>query len=64
LSQSELRKLGVTIEIGPDAHSPAGLDNVHVGVGLARKAWLAADDILNARSADEIIAFARKRRGL
>ena len=58
------RELGVTIEIGPDAHSPAGLDNVHIGVGLARKAWLAADDILNARSADEIIAFARKRRGL
>jgi DNA polymerase (family 10) len=58
------RELGVTIEIGPDAHSPAGLDNVHVGVGLARKAWLAAGDILNTRSADEIVAFARKRRGL
>lgn len=58
------RELGVTIEIGPDAHSPAGLDNVHVGVGMARKAWLGPSDILNTRSADEIIAFARKRRGL
>lgn len=54
--------LGVTIEIGPDAHSVPGLDNVHFGIGLARKAWLEAGEILNTRSADEIVAFARKRR--
>ena len=56
------KELGVTIEIGPDAHSVPGLDNVHFGIGLARKAWLTADEILNTRSADEIISFARKRR--
>ena len=56
------KELGVTIEIGPDAHSVAGLDNVHFGIGLARKAWLEAGEILNTRSADEIISFARKRR--
>ena len=56
------KELGVTIEIGPDAHSVAGLDNVHFGIGLARKAWLEAGEILNTRSADEVIAFARKRR--
>ena len=60
----QAKELGVTIEIGPDAHSTPGLDNVHFGVGLARKAWLEARDILNARSADDVIAFARKRRGL
>ena len=53
---------GVTVEIGPDAHSIPGLDNVVIGVGIARKAWLEADDILNARSADEVIAFAQARR--
>ncbi|MGH7652899.1 MAG: DNA polymerase/3'-5' exonuclease PolX [Gemmatimonadaceae bacterium] len=57
------KELGVTIEIGPDAHSTAGLDNVHFGIGMARKAWLEAAEILNARSADEVLAFARKRRG-
>jgi len=57
------KELGVTIEIGPDAHSTPGLDNVHFGVGMARKAWLEAGEILNARSADEVIAFARRRRG-
>jgi DNA polymerase (family 10) len=56
------KERGVTVEIGPDAHSIGGLDNVAIGVGLARKAWLEADDILNARSADEVIAFANARR--
>ena len=60
----QAKELGVTIEIGPDAHSPAALDNVHFGIGLARKAWLEAGEILNTRSADDVIAFARKRRGL
>jgi len=53
---------GVTIEIGPDAHSPAALDNVHFGIGLARKAWLEAGEILNTGSADDVLAFARRRR--
>jgi DNA polymerase (family X) len=57
------KELGVTIEIGPDAHSTNGLDNVHFGVGMARKAWLEAGDVLNTRSARDIVAFARKRRG-
>ena len=54
---------GVTIEIGPDAHSPAGLDNVRFGVGIARKGWLEPADVLNARPADDVLAFARRRRG-
>ena len=58
----QAKKLGVTIEIGPDAHSTAGLDNVHFGIGMARKAWLEAGEILNTRSADDVLAFARKRR--
>jgi DNA polymerase (family X) len=57
----QAKELGVTIEIGPDAHSTAGLDNVHFGIGMARKAWLEAGEILNARSADDVIAFARRR---
>jgi DNA polymerase (family X) len=56
------KELGVTIEIGPDAHSTNGLDNVHFGVGMARKAWLEASDVLNTRSGSDIISFARKRR--
>ena len=47
-----------TIASGPDAQSVAALDNVEVGVGLARKAWLERGDVLNARSAAEVLAFA------
>jgi DNA polymerase (family X) len=59
----QAKELGVTIEIGPDAHSTAALDNVHFGIGMARKAWLEAGEILNTRSAGDVIAFAQKRRG-
>jgi hypothetical protein len=29
---------------------------------MARKAWLEAGEILNTRGADDVLAFARKRR--
>lgn len=55
--------LGASVEIGPDAHSSLGLDNVaRFGIGAARKGWLEAKDILNARSARDVVAFARRRR--
>lgn len=58
----EARRAGVAISIGADAHSAAGLDNVDYGVAMARKAWLGQGDVLNARSADEFLAFARRRK--
>ena len=58
----QAKERGVTIEIGPDAHSPAALDTVHFGIGLARKAWLEAGEILNTRSADDVLTFARRRK--
>jgi DNA polymerase (family X) len=54
--------LGVTIEIGPDAHSRNGLEWTELGVAMARKGWLEATDVLNARDASDVIAFARRRR--
>jgi len=57
------KSLGVPIEIGPDAHSATGLDNVAFGVGIARKGWLEAADVLNTRDASGILEFARRRRG-
>jgi DNA polymerase (family 10) len=59
---AEARAHGVTIEIGPDAHSPRGLDHMTTGVGIARKGGLGARDVLNTRSAGDVLAFARSRR--
>ena len=56
------KERGVRVEIGPDAHAPHGLDNIEFGIGIARKGWLEAADVLNARSADEVIAAAAARR--
>ncbi|OLC07580.1 MAG: hypothetical protein AUH42_03315 [Gemmatimonadetes bacterium 13_1_40CM_70_11] len=56
------RQLGVMISIGADAHSVAGMTNVPVGVGIARKGWLEARDVLNTRDAEGFLAQARKRR--
>ncbi|HXG71180.1 MAG TPA: DNA polymerase/3'-5' exonuclease PolX [Gemmatimonadaceae bacterium] len=55
------RESGTMVEIGPDSHSTASLDNVHFGIGLARKAWLEPPAILNTRTADGITSFARER---
>ena len=57
------KSLGVAVEIGPDAHSTHGLDNIEIGIGIARKGWLEPADVLNTRSADDVIARARRRRG-
>lgn len=53
---------GAKIEIGPDAHSVAGLENMALGIGMARKGWLAADDVINTRPVDDLVHFATKRR--
>jgi len=52
------RELGVRISLGADAHSVAGLSNVAVGVGIARKGWLEAEDVLNTRDAEGFLAHA------
>jgi DNA polymerase (family 10) len=58
----EAKRRGATVALGPDAHSVNALDNVVIGVGMARKGWLEATDLLNARDAGGVIDFARGRR--
>jgi DNA polymerase (family 10) len=57
----QARAAGALIEIGPDAHSTVGLDNVAIGVGMARKAGTTRRDVLNALPVDDVLAFARAR---
>jgi DNA polymerase (family 10) len=56
------REQGTMVSIGPDAHSPQGFENLALGVSIARKGWLSAVNVLNTRSAREVLAFARARR--
>ena len=41
------RDKGIKIPVDPDAHSLAGLDVIRYGIGIARKGWLRASDVLN-----------------
>jgi DNA polymerase (family 10) len=58
----DARRRGVTIEIGPDAHSPDELGFVDFGIQIARKGWLEAGNVLNTRGVEDILAFASARR--
>jgi DNA polymerase (family 10) len=53
---------GVRIPITTDAHSPAGLENLRYGVGLARKGWLTSEQCLNTLDADNLLAFFQAQR--
>ncbi len=56
---------GVTVTIDSDCHRAAALDRqMEMGIGTARRGWVEARSVLNARPIDEVRAFiARKRRG-
>jgi DNA polymerase (family 10) len=53
---------GIRISINPDAHEPDGFDDMRYGVTMARKAWLAKNDVLNCLTAEEIDALFEKKR--
>jgi DNA polymerase (family 10) len=59
----QARDKGVTISIGADAHNVAGIGYVEYGIGMARKGWLMAGDILNTKPVEEFVAYAKRRRG-
>ncbi len=44
------KELGLLVSIGTDAHSTMGLDMMRYGIGQARRGWLEAKDVLNART--------------
>ena len=58
----EAKEAGVPIPIGADAHSIAGLEYVDLGIGMAKKAGLTKDDVLNARDVEGFLAHAKARR--
>lgn len=55
-------ELGCTFAIDTDAHYVENFDNIFYGVGTARKAGITKERVLNARSVDEVLEFARRKR--
>lgn len=51
---------GVLVSIASDAHSPADLTNLPLGVTQARRAWLGQADVLNAHSLDTLLPLLKQ----
>ncbi len=50
------RELGVKLVINTDAHAAEHLEFMRFGIGVARRGWCEAEDIMNTRPLKEIIA--------
>lgn len=53
---------GCVLSINTDAHSIDGLDTIHFGVQVARRAWATAGDVINCLSLKSLRAFIAKKR--
>jgi DNA polymerase (family 10) len=54
---------GALVAIDSDAHSVLDFENLAFGVGQARRGWLEARDVLNARPLGEIRRFLARAEG-
>jgi len=56
------RDRGIPLVISSDAHSAGDVGALDWGVGVARRAWLTADDVLNTRPLAALIPLLRRHR--
>ena len=55
---------GVMLAIDSDCHRAEALERqMRFGIGTARRGWVQASHVLNARSADDVRAFVARKRG-
>ena len=53
---------GIRFAVNPDAHQDTGYADLRYGLGMARKAWLTKEDVVNTLPVDEALALFRRRR--
>ncbi len=56
------KEFGVTFTCDSDAHGVVQLENVAYAVGQARRGWITAAEVLNARPLEEVLAFVEAKR--
>jgi DNA polymerase (family 10) len=49
------RKRGIKFMVSTDAHSTGSLGNLRYGVAMARRGWLAPDEVLNTLTVENFI---------
>jgi DNA polymerase (family X) len=55
---------GVMIAISTDAHHVDQMWMMELGVGIARRGWLEAEDVINTFPLDKLNAFCKKKRSM
>ncbi len=45
---------GVLISIGTDSHDPSHMEFINMGIGVAKRGWLSAKNIVNTLTVDEV----------
>jgi DNA polymerase (family X) len=55
------KALGVPVVISTDAHRIGQLDYMRFGVSVARRAWLAPQDVLNTKSEPDLLAWLKRK---
>jgi len=56
------KEKGVPIFINPDAHNINGLQDLQYGVGIARKGWLEAKDVVNSWPVRQIFNYLKNKK--
>lgn len=56
-------KAGVKLVVDSDAHSPAHFGFLEYGIATARRGWSEKKDILNTRSAEDLLKWLRTEKG-
>jgi DNA polymerase (family 10) len=51
------KECGIKLAINTDAHEAPDMEKIRFGVGVARRAWLEKDDIINCMDYDSLIKF-------
>ncbi len=54
------RQASVLLCIDTDAHSTRMLENLHLGILTARRAWCESQDVLNTKTRDELMAWLQR----
>ncbi len=54
------KELGVKISIDSDSHQLSQLDNVSLGVDVARRGWLAKEDVINTLPLERLLKVIKK----
>ena len=54
---------GCTLSVDSDAHSTEGLGNLFFGVGVAQRAWVPPEKVINALPLEEMLAGLKRNEG-